>query len=109
MIKAAIFKMDNVNKKRIFWTFVSVIALLSGLYIYFVTQTIINTTAYKGIERDIVALDSSISELESEYISLKKEVNLDLTKKLGYVEASDIKFIDKKIVNQTLSLVGAIQ
>ncbi|MEA2112742.1 MAG: hypothetical protein U9P50_02090 [Patescibacteria group bacterium] len=104
-MRTATLKMNNVNKKSIFWALTGVLVLLVGLYFCFITQTIINTASYQSIERKITALDSEISGLESQYISLKREVDYDLAKELGYIEVATIKFIDKGVINQTLSLV----
>jgi hypothetical protein len=106
MIKATVLKINNIEKGKIFWFLSTTMVLFLGLYIYFVTQTIINTASYKTTEQNIAALDSKIGELESKYISLKKEVDIDLTKKLGYVDALDIKFIDKQAFNKSPSLVS---
>jgi len=106
MIKTAILKIESINKERIFWVFSFSLILFSGLYLYFVTQTILNTASYKITEQSMAMLDSKIGELESKYLSLKKEVDLDLTKKLGYVDASNIKFIDRKGSIQNSSLVS---
>jgi len=83
--------------------------LFFGSYVYFISQTIVNTASYKVIEKELAVLNSDISELESDYFSLKKSVNLNLAKELGYIEVSDIKFIDKDATSQILSLVKTVE
>ena len=107
-MKTAILKINNLEKGTIFWVFLVTLSLLLGLYIYFITQTILNTASYGITEEKITVLSSEIGGLEFEQISLKRDVNLSLAKGLGYVETSDVKFIDKSIISKTLSLVGKI-
>ena len=108
MIKTAVLKISNIEKGTIFWVLIVVLSLLLGLYIYFVTQTILNTASYEIIEQKITTLDSDISELEFKHLSLKRDVNLSLAKALGYIETSDVKFINKSTSSKTLSLIGKI-
>jgi len=97
---------NEVNKKKIFIFLVFSIALLLTSYIYLIIQTTINITTYQNTKQEIVNLDSRIGDLEFEYMSLKKNINLDMAQALGYVEASKINFVDKDIVSNKLSLVG---
>jgi len=97
--------MNGINRKIVFWVLLGILVSCSGFYLYFVTQTIINTATYEKIEKNIGALNSDLGELEAESIALKRKVDLDLVKKLGYEEVSNIKFVDRNIINQTLSLV----
>jgi len=94
-----------VNKRNIFWFLTGTLFLLLALYFCFLTQTIVNTASYKSMEKKITILDSNIGELESQYILLKRSVDFNLAKELGYIEVTTIKFVDKNITNQTLSLV----
>ena len=105
MIKTAVLKINRIEKKTIFWALLVILSLLLGLYIYFITQTILNTAFYEVTEQKITALDSDIGELEFKHISLKRGVNLSLAKALGYIETSNVKFIDKSTSSKTLSLV----
>lgn len=105
-IKLKISFISNwINKKNIFWFLTIILSSLLVLYFCFITQTIVNTASYKSTEKKITILDSSISELESQYISLKRNIDSNMAKELGYVEVATIKFIDKNSINQTLSLV----
>lgn len=108
-MKTTILKINNINKKNIFWILMSFSILFFGSYVYFISQTIVNTASYKVIEKELAVLNSDISELESDYFSLKKSVNLNLAKELGYIEVSDIKFIDKDATSQILSLVKTVE
>ncbi len=99
---------SGVNKKSLFQILLGVLILFLGLYLCFITQTIMNTASYEKIEKSIAVLDSNLGELEAESLALKREINFDLVKKLGYVEVANVKFVDKNIIKQTLSLVKTV-
>jgi len=100
---------NKISKKSIFWMLSSFLILFSGLYLYLVTQTIINTASFGRIEKNIALINSDLSELESENLALKKEINSDLVRELGFQEVADVKFVDRNnIGSQTLSLVKAV-
>ncbi len=103
-MKTAILKLNNINKKKIFISLVFSIAFLFSFYIYLIIQTTVNITTYQYIQQEIINLDSSIGDLEFKYMSLKKNINLDMAKILGYAEASKVNFVDKSIINNKLSL-----
>lgn len=76
------------------------------LYVYLIAQTTLNIVAYKFIDKQIAQIDSGIGELEFEYILLKNKIDFDLALSLGYAEPSDIKFVNKDIVGEALSLAN---
>ncbi len=99
-------KLNNINKKKILISLVFAITFLSCSYIYLIIQTTINITTYQNMEEEIVNLDSHLGNLEFEYMSLKKTINLKMAQNLGYTEASNINYIDKSITKGKLSLVN---
>ncbi|MBU1046410.1 hypothetical protein KKH36_01345 [Patescibacteria group bacterium] len=104
MTEAIVLKINNINKKKIFISLIFALAFFSCSYIYLILQTTMNITTYQDIKQEIIELDSQIGDLEFEYMFLKKNINLEMAKTLGYVEASNINFIDKDIVTNKLSL-----
>ena len=82
------------------------IAFLLSSYIYLILQTTINISVYKDVQEEIISMDSYIGDLDFRCMSLKKAINLDMAKTLGYAETSDVNFIDKAIVGKRLSLIG---
>jgi len=99
-------KLNKINIKKVLACAVLSIVLLLVSYTYLIIQTTVNISIYKNNEEKIMDLDSKIGTLEFNYISLKKNINLDMAKSLGYVEASNINFINKNILDKKLSLVG---
>lgn len=97
---------NGINKKQVFWCLVFILALFVASYIYFITQTTLNIVAYKSAEQKIIDINSEISGSEFKYISLKNKINLSLARSLGYIEASNVKFINPDATGQALSLVN---
>ncbi|MCK5021706.1 MAG: hypothetical protein KAR54_00450 [Candidatus Pacebacteria bacterium] len=102
----AITQINNLNKKRIFIFLSFSVLSLSVVYVYFITQITMNIAIYKSIAQEMVDMDSNIGKLEFEYMSLKKDINFNMAKTIGFIEASNIKFVDRRVVNDKLSLVN---
>ncbi|MFH1402257.1 MAG: hypothetical protein ABIG87_01360 [Patescibacteria group bacterium] len=96
---------DGVNKKKIFMFLTFSVVLLFVVYFYFVMRITVNIAVYKTMEQEIVENDSSLGDLEFEYMALKNEINFNMAQKLGYVDALNVRFVDKSIINDKLSLV----
>lgn len=105
-MQTAILKIENINKKQIFWYLIFIAGLFATLYIYFIAQTTLNIVGYQSLEQKIITADSGISGLELEYITLKNEIDFEMASSLGYIEASNVKFIDKSVIGKSLSLVN---
>ena len=85
-----------VLKRRAFWTFISVLILLLGLYGYFVSKSIINIIIREEIEQDLARAGANISNLEYDYILKKDTINLELAYELGFEDAGSKKFVTRK-------------
>ncbi|MBU4536824.1 hypothetical protein KJ603_02175 [Patescibacteria group bacterium] len=106
MTEAIVLKINNINKKKVFISLIFALVFFSCSYIYLILQTTINISTYQDIKQEVIELDSQIGDHEFEYMSLKKTINLEMAQTLGYVEASNINFVDKDIViTNKLSLV----
>lgn len=88
--------------KRMFLVVSSAFCLLLFLYVYFVGSTVFNIVGRKSAENEMRALSSSISDMEIEYISLAKNIDLNMAKTLGFNEPKDVYFAARTPV------VGAI-
>jgi len=89
-------------ERRFFIVLVSVAVFLFGLYIFFVSSSIVNVLVREEIELEIAQLHSQIGEIESTYIVQKDAISLDLAYSLGFIDATSKIFITRK----TLSKVG---
>ena len=104
-MQTLVLKLNNLNIRKILIFLIFVTVLLFSSYIYLILQTTVNITTYQNVKEKIIELDSHLGSLEFEYMSLKKIINLEMAHTLGYVEASNINFIDKDIVSNKLSLI----
>ena len=90
----------HIFEKRIVISLLTLIALLVGMYIFFVSSSIVNALVREEIEQKITATYSHMSDLESKYLAQQNTITLQLAYELGF---SDIK--NKTFVTRT-SLVG---
>ncbi len=91
-MRTKITTFDNIEK-RIFKALIAGILFSAFLYIYFVSTSVVNIVQRKNIESETQGLSSNVGNLESQYISLNKNITLSYAKSLGYVEPRDISFV----------------
>lgn len=101
-----ISKQLNINclERKVFWSLAVLLVFSSIMYAYLVNQTILNIVERENLEGDIITLNSNISELEFDYISLKNDINLDYAHSIGFVNVGKVKFASRKLPGQTLTL-----
>ena len=85
---------DDFHQK-IFWVLVSTIVVCVVLYMAIVARTIINVVDRKVAEENIKHINSSISELQSEYIALGQEIDLSYAKTNGFHEVANIDYVSR--------------
>lgn len=69
--------------------------LLACLYVYFLSASILNVVMREEIEQDIVALSSTIGELEFEYLSLKQTIDLSRAHAMGLEQLPQKRFVTR--------------
>ncbi len=62
------------------------------LYVYFISTSVVNVVQRKSIEIETQMLSSNVGELESEYISLSKNITLSYAHSLGFIEPKNVSF-----------------
>jgi len=82
----------NNIEKNIFTLLVVGIFLSIFLYVYFISTSVVNVVQRKSIEIETQMLSSNVGELESEYISLSKNITLSYASSLGFVEPENVSF-----------------
>lgn len=89
MKQVTVSALNTIEKRSqmIFIVLLAAIVAFSGLYVYFVINTIANTATRLHTERNIAALSSSIGDKESSYISEKENITMNLATTLGFVPA----------------------
>lgn len=87
------------NEKVTFWVLAFMLSALVGVYIYSLNTAVMNVVKRGAMEKQISAFNSAIADLESNYISLKKNINLDMAYSLGYKEVEKTTYIPRKSVS----------
>ncbi len=84
----------NITKKLILTT-IPFLVCLFVFYIFLIRQTIINVVAREKIEKDTTNMLSSISNLETKYMNVKGNINLDVAYTQGFKNADSPIFITR--------------
>ena len=82
-----------ITAPKIFWTLSSVLMLLVLTYGYMLNATILNVVARQKSQNDIASLSSDIGNLETSYIALQNNVNIDLAYSMGFKDVSNPQFL----------------
>ena len=70
--------------------------VLLSLYALFSTRMVFNIIERKNAENEMQILSSNISNLGVEYMSLAKDIHLDLAKSLGFNQPKSIYFASRR-------------
>ncbi len=101
-------KNEIKSKKNIFWMLVFSIFIFAGAYVSLVSHTIYNVVLRQRTEKNILALQSDIVKVESQYFDTKAKVTVDLAKTKGFTNISSSVFISKKPAGKVLTLNNEI-
>lgn len=97
-------KTAQLNTEKIFWILAGIVFVLFMTYAYMVNAAIMGAVNRQKVQANISKLSSETSDLESQYISLKKDINLDLAYSLGFKNEANTQFIARKGTSQSLTL-----
>lgn len=75
------------KKQRLFFVALSLFFILFGLYVYFVSASIVHVVARKEVDREIARVSSHVGDLESAYIAAKQAIAPDSIGRHGFVTA----------------------
>lgn len=89
---------------KIFWALASICIILSGLYMYAVSTTAMNTASRKSLEENSAILSTKISEMEFQYISLKNSVSIEVAYAHGFKEVTAPLYISRSSSLNSLSI-----
>jgi len=97
MTKAITNKLNKIEdlQKKMFWASLLITVFFATAYGLLVRDTIMNVVGRQNMEKEISALASSVGSLESDYISLKNNVTLELAYSKGFVANNSQKFVMK--------------
>ena len=97
-------KTYNINiEKLACLSLTGVCVALFAMYMYFVSASVIHVVIRKEINHDLLALNSEISQLESEYIDAQHRVSSDIASMQGYKLVATKIFIDRSQPSLVLS------
>ncbi len=82
------------DESRLFYSVLSVLVMTVGLYMYFVSSSILNVVMRKEVDSQIADMGTGISELEALYIEMQHSVSSDIATHKGFVVAPEKIFID---------------
>lgn len=85
----------SVSPERLFWVLVSLVAILSLLYISLIASTIRNVVDLKNAKSSVTELSIKVSSLESQYLELQEKTDLSTATALGYGEISDVAYVSR--------------
>jgi len=88
----------NEKYKGLFWGLVCSFFALSVLYVYYVNTAAMNGVAWEDTARQARVTESTISELESTYLSQKRTVTLALASELGFENTKRVTFLTPRPV-----------
>ena len=66
-----------------------------GLYIYFVSATIVHAVIAKDAQQEIMNAHSRIAELEVAYLSQKDTITPSLAHELGFIDVTAKHFVER--------------
>ena len=90
------YKNTELYKEERRWLIFAVTCVLlsASCYTYFLCASVAHVVMRKEINQEIVALGSSIGELESQYINAQHKVSADIASMHGYIFTSAKIFIE---------------
>jgi hypothetical protein len=81
----------------------SCFVLAFGLYMYFLSASIVNVVIRQEIDTEIRETSTRIAELEARYVAAKGTVTEATASEKGFMNASTKTFVSKKSENVVLS------
>ncbi len=102
---------ENINsmlkyRGRIFYTLLFGIIFLAIAYIVLVRSAIGNVVEREKVIKEIREKSTTVSELESNYFSMKSKINIELAHSKGFQDSEVSSFISKKPVTAFVSYNG---
>jgi len=91
-----------LEEKGIFWSMTFVVFVLLGLYLYFVSTSVINVLMREEYAASISKLHSEISIIETQYVNQRVSINMALAEELGFHEVKNSHFVIRSAGSLTL-------
>ncbi|MCI5108347.1 MAG: hypothetical protein MRY49_00685 [Candidatus Pacebacteria bacterium] len=95
---------SQLHKEKImFWLLAITIVSSFIAYMFLVNSTVLNIVKREEVGNSLATLNTKVSELEFEYITLKNSIDIEYALDRGYVPAENITFAGKKDTNLSLN------
>ncbi len=108
MVKIIIAQFEEYDR-RIFWALLSFLGIFLAAYIYFLAVSVSAVVLRKSAEQEVSRMTASISELESEYVALDKDIDLALAYERGFADIGTPRYISSIPPVQTFSLRSPVR
>ncbi len=83
------------EERVVVWALLWVILALFILYVYFMNETVFNVAKRVHAEQEFASLNSKMSELEFENISMRNNIDIDLAYALGFKDIKNPRYISQ--------------
>ncbi|MFA5933970.1 MAG: hypothetical protein WC795_01990 [Candidatus Paceibacterota bacterium] len=87
---------NNNLPQRLFYLMFGVCIVLSFVYVYLIGSIIFNVLERKSVENQVRTIRSAVGNLELDYLSQNKTVDLSYAKSLGFEEPKNLYFASRK-------------
>ncbi len=103
MIKTVFLQFEE-HDRRIFWGFAFALVMSIAVYVYFLSMSVFAVIERKGAETQSGKINSHMSLLESQYVTLDKHIDLALAHERGFADISVPKYLSVGSPEKTFSL-----
>lgn len=105
MVQAALYNFQEYDR-RIFWVLASLCGAVLSAYIYFLGISVYAVIERKNAEREVGRMNAHISQLESTYVALDREIDLVLARERGFADVRVPQYVVRGGEKQTFTLRG---
>jgi hypothetical protein len=97
--KTALYETEH----RILCAAVGILLSVIVLYMYFLSASVVHVVMRKEVDKEMVALGSTVSGLETEFIEAQHRVSENIASLKGFKHADEKVFIDRSDTTLVLS------
>lgn len=88
---------NSYTQKSIFRLLISLLIIISLVYIYLIGSMTFNILARKNLESTVKTLGNSVSQLELTYLNKANQIDKNYVLSLGYVDNEPEVFVTRSI------------
>lgn len=105
MIRATLLHFEE-HDRRIFWILASLLGAVLAAYVYFLGISVYAVIERRSAERQVGQMNAHISQLESTYVALDREIDLVLARERGFADVHVPQYVLRGDEKQTFTLRG---